>query len=151
LDKGMQIHKYLSAKQAAIAAGLLLLVAVAGFVRAQGGSPRLQQAPHNASPTAQAKSGANPADDFAGLTYTDEQKDKIGSIHQDIKARMDAVTNDDKLNADQKGAMLSGYQRMERGQVFKVLTLEQQKEVLKREHARQAAEKVDKNKQVAPR
>jgi len=147
----MQINKYLSAKPAAIAAELLLLVAVAGFVRAQGGSPALVQTSHNASPPAQAKSDANPADVFAGLTYTDEQKAKIGAIHQDIKAHMDAVTNDSKLNADQKAAMLSGYQRLERGQVFKVLTSEQQREVLKRERARQAAEQVDRNKQVAPR
>jgi hypothetical protein len=147
----MQINKYLSAKQAAIAAGLLLLVAVAGFVRAQGGSPALSQAPHNASPTAQAKRDANPADDFAGLTYTDEQKAKISAIHQDIKTRMEAVTNDGKLNADQKEAMLTGYQRMERGQVFMVLTSEQQKEVLKRERVRKAAQQVDRNKQVAPR
>ena len=147
----MQINKYLSAKQAAIATGLLLLVAVSGFARAQGGSPALPQAPHNASPAAQAKRNANPADDFAGLTYTDEQKAKIDAIHRDIRARMDAVANDAKLNADQKEAMLTGYQRIERGEVSKVLTPEQRREVLKRERARQAAEQVDRNKQVAPR
>jgi hypothetical protein len=29
--------------------------------------------------------------DFAGLNFTDDQKARINKIHEDIKARMDAV------------------------------------------------------------
>ena len=78
-------------------------------------------------------------DDFAGLNFTDDQKERINKIHEDFKARLDAVIKDDKLNTDQKGAMLQGFQRMERGEVYKVLTREQQAEVRKRILARRAA------------
>jgi hypothetical protein len=80
-----------------------------------------------------------PMDDFAGLNFTDDQKERINKIHEDFKARLDAVIKDDKLNPDQKGAMLQGFQRMERGEVYKVLTREQQAEVRKRILARRAA------------
>ncbi len=88
-------------------------------------------------------------DDFAGVNYTNEQQAKIRQIHQDIKARMDAVVKDKKLSPEQKGAMLQGYQHMERGEIYKMLTTEQRTEVRKRVLARrQAAEKVEeKNKQ----
>ena len=71
-------------------------------------------------------------DDFAGLSFNEEQKAKIQQIRQDIKSRMDAVTKDDKLSQDQKDAMLFGFHRMERSQVFEVLTPEQQAEVRKK-------------------
>jgi len=40
---------------------------------------------------------------------------------------------------------------MERSQVFKVLTTQQQKEVLRRARARQAAEQAEQNKQSSPK
>jgi Spy/CpxP family protein refolding chaperone len=71
-------------------------------------------------------------DIFAGLQYTDEQKAKISTIHEAMKARVDAVIKDDKLNPDQKGAFLQGFERMERSQIYEVLTPEQKAEVGKR-------------------
>jgi Spy/CpxP family protein refolding chaperone len=59
---------------------------------------------------------------------------------------MDAVVKDEKLDTEQKGAMLGGLRRMERGQVFKVLTPEQQKEVGKRVLIRRAAEQEENKK-----
>jgi Spy/CpxP family protein refolding chaperone len=47
--------------------------------------------------------------------------------------------------------MLDGYRRMERGQVFNVLTPEQQIEVRKRVRARRAAEQEERKKQSLPR
>jgi Spy/CpxP family protein refolding chaperone len=89
-------------------------------------------------------------DDFAGLEYTDEQKARINQIHQDMKSRMDVVVKDEKLNADQRNAMLQGYGRMERAQVFKVLTPEQQKEVLKKIRARRVEQQQEKKQQHSP-
>jgi len=80
------------------------------------------------------------------LKYTDDQKEKIDQIHQDMKSRMDLVVKDEKLSPDQKDAMLQGYRRLERSQVFKLLTPEQQREVRKRISARRAAEQEKKKK-----
>jgi Spy/CpxP family protein refolding chaperone len=79
-----------------------------------------------------------PADDFAGLDYSDEQKTEIDQIQRHSKALMDAVVKDDKLTADQKDAMLMGYKRIEYGQVYKVLTPQQQKQIRQRIQARRA-------------
>ena len=86
-------------------------------------------------------------DDFAGLTYTTDQKAKIRQIHQDMKKRMDTVAKDNKLSPEQKWAMLQGYQHMERGQVYKVLTADQQKEVRKKALARRAAAQKEQQKE----
>jgi len=51
-----------------------------------------------------------------------------------------------KYTDDQKDAMLQGYRRLERSQVFKLLTPEQQREVRKRISARRAAEQEKKKK-----
>jgi len=68
-----------------------------------------------------------------------------------MKTRRDAVVKDEKLTADQRDAMLEGYERMERGQVFKLLTTEQRKEVRERIRARHAAEQVEQKKQSPPK
>jgi hypothetical protein len=81
------------------------------------------------------------------LKFTEDQKAKIDQIHQNMKSNLDAVVKDKDLNEDQKEAMLEGFRRMERGQVFKVLTPEQQTEVRKRVLARHAAEQQEHKKQ----
>ena len=85
------------------------------------------------------------------LNLTDDQKAQIDKIHQSMKTRTDAVIKDEKLTPEQRDAMLAGYQRMERGQVFKLLTAEQQKEVRKRIRARHVAEQEEKKKQFPPK
>jgi hypothetical protein len=85
------------------------------------------------------------------LTYTDEQKARIDQIHQDIKSRKDAVVKDEKLTPEQRDAMLSGFGRMERTQVFKVLTTDQQKEVIKRIRQRHVAEQEEKKRLSPPK
>jgi Spy/CpxP family protein refolding chaperone len=84
---------------------------------------------------------SNPQNDFAGLTFTDEQKAKIAQIQGDMKPRMDTVAKDKNLTPEQKGAMLDGYHRMEQQQIFAVLTPEQQTEVRKKMVARRSAER----------
>jgi Spy/CpxP family protein refolding chaperone len=77
-------------------------------------------------------------DDFAGLKFTDEQKAKIDEIHRRIATRKDVVVKSEKLDADQKEAMIAGLGRMERSEIAKLLTPEQQRKVLQKVRAGQA-------------
>ena len=126
-------------KPVAIAAGLFFLCAAAGLSRAQSSLPSAVQSWKADSPEAQQKKDALPADDFDGLQYTDEQKTEIDKIHQELKSRKEAVIKTEKLTADQKDAMLSGYTRIEYGEIYKVLTPDQQRQVQQRARARKAA------------
>jgi len=135
------------AKRLDVVGALIFLFAVPGLTCAQSAPPGSVQAPKVASPGTQAKRDSFPADDFAGLTYSEAQKTEIDQIQRTTKAHMDAVVNDQMLTADQKDAMLLGYKRLEYGQVYKVLTPEQQKQVRQKIHARQAADQAAKRKQ----
>jgi Spy/CpxP family protein refolding chaperone len=136
------------AKRVVLASGFLFLCAVPGLESAQSNPPGATPTPQAASPTARPKKGTPPADYFAGLTLTDDQKAKIAEIRKDAKSHMDAVRKDEKLSPDQKDAFLSGLRRMENGEIFKVLTPEQQKEVRQRVRAQHAAEQ--QQKKAAP-
>lgn len=145
------MNKNRFAKRLAAAAGFFFLCAAPGLTHAQSSPPSPAPTPYKPLPVARPKKVTPPTDDFAGLQYTDEQKARIDQIHQDMKSRMDAVVKDGKLTVEQKDAMLAGYQRMERSQVFKALTSQQQKEVLGRARARHAAEQAEQNKQSSPK
>jgi len=77
---------------------------------------------------------------------TDDQKAKINQIHQNAKSRLEAVAKDEKLSPEAKDAMLQGYRRIENGQIFDVLTPEQQQEVRKRMSAWRAAARQDQHR-----
>lgn len=141
----------------AIAALFLFLSAAPGRIFAQsapppaGGPPPSIAAP--AAPAQPSRAGHGVEDDFAGLSYTDEQKAKIDEIRKNMHARMAVVAKDDKLTPDQKEAMLVGLKRLETADMFKVLTPDQQKEVLKKAQARRATEQAGQKQQyptVAP-
>lgn len=119
---------------AAVAAGLVFLFNLPAIIRAQSSPPPppATEIPQKTLPPPRAKKAPAPTDIFAGLQYTDDQKAKISKIHEDMKARVDAVIKDDKLNPDQKGAFLQGFERMERSKIYEVLTPEQKVEVGKR-------------------
>jgi hypothetical protein len=144
------MNKNRFAKQVAVAVGFYLLCASAGLARTQSSPSVLVQTPNAASPAAQPKKDAHPPDVYAGLQFTDDQKAKISQIHQNMKSHMDAVTKDEKLNEDQKQAMLEGYRRMENGEIFKVLTPEQQEEVRKRVNALRAAKQKEEQQKKKP-
>jgi len=137
------------AKSVAVAVAFLFLGVTPGLTRQQSApssSPpqsaapaNVQTAPHAATPRVRPKREATPEDDFAGLTYTDEQKAKINKIYETAKMRADAIKRDEKLNPDQKQAMLDGYRRMEIREMFGVLTPEQQAEVREKALARRKA------------
>jgi hypothetical protein len=136
-------------KSVVIAIGFFFLCTAARLTRAQSASPSAVQAPKAPSPGAQPKKDAS-ADDFAGLQYSDEQKTEIDHIRQDMKSRKDAVVKDQTLTADQKDAMLLGYTRMENGLIYKTLTPDQRRQVSKRMHERQAADKASQTQQPQP-
>ena len=140
------------ARRLVAGAGLFFLCAVPVLTLAQSAPPAPVQTPLNTTRPIRTKK-PGPMDDFAGLNYTDDQKARINQIHEDFKARMDKVVQDDKLSPEQKGAMLQGFQHMERGEVYKVLTREQQIEVRKRilaRHTEAQKEQQEKNKQAVP-
>jgi Spy/CpxP family protein refolding chaperone len=132
------MNKNRLAKAVAVVSGFIFLCAVPELSRAQSAPPTSVQAPKVTSSGAQAKRDSVPADDFAGLDYSEEQKTEIDQIQRHTKALMDAVVKDDKLTADQKDAMLMGYKRIEYGQVYKVLTPQQQKQIRQKIQARRA-------------
>lgn len=134
----------------AMTVGFLFLSVAPGLTSGQKNPPGLVEAQPVTSPAARAKHAPEPMDDFAGLHYTPDQQAKVDKILRDMKLRIEAVTRDERLNQDQKGAMLLGLARMERGQVFSILTKEQQKEVRERIKARQAAERAEQMQNQPP-
>ena len=139
------------ARRAALAAGLFFLATAPRLTRGQSNPPSPALAPQPASPLARAEADARAKDIFAGLTFTPEQQLKIRQIHQDFKSRREAVVRDDKLNEDQKQAMMEGFHRLENGEVFKVLTPEQQKQIRQNTAAKRAADKAAQEKQAQPK
>lgn len=142
------MNKRRSAKRVAVGAGLFFLFTLPALTRPQSSPPAPTRIPHRTSPPPRAKKASTSADIFAGLQYTEDQKAKISKIHEDMKSRMDAVIKDGKLGPEQKGAFLEGFERMERSEVYKVLTPQQQIEVRKRMQAlrRDAQKEPEKNK-----
>jgi Spy/CpxP family protein refolding chaperone len=125
---------------AALAAQLLVLcAAIPALSGAQGVVPRSAAGPPHALAAARQSQPPGPSDDFAGLKFTADQKAKVDLIHKDAKLRRDTVIKDQKLSAEQRDAMLRGLERIERGQMYRVLTPEQQAEVRKRFLARREA------------
>lgn len=138
-----------SARLLIAVSGFLFLLAIPAIAETQSTplSPtqRPQMLPHASRPKAAARS----VDYLQGLTLTEDQKAKIDQIHQDMKSRMDIVAKDPAEDGTAKGAMLEGLARMERRQVFLVLTPEQQAEVRKKVMAGRVAEQ-EKNKTALP-
>jgi hypothetical protein len=133
-----------------VVAELFFLSAAPGLARAQGGNPGLVKTTHVDLPVGRPTRDTRATDDFAGLKFTDDQKAKIDEVHQHMATRKDAVIKSDKLNADQKEAMVAGLGRMERGQIVKLLTPEQQTEVLKKVRAEHAGTQKEETKRALP-
>jgi hypothetical protein len=137
--------------RATAVAELFFLSAAPGLMGAQVTQPALVQPQRIASPAAPPMRDTRITEDFAGLKFTDDQKEKIGEVHQHMTMRKDAVIKSDKLNAEQKEAMVAGLGRMERGQIVKLLTPEQLKEVLKKVRSGHEATQEEETKRSLPR
>ncbi len=92
----------------------------------------------------------DPLDDFTDLTYSPDQKARIEQIRENSRKRMHDVAIDTKLSPEQRGAMIDGIQRLERFDVYKLLTSEQQADVRKRAAARREAAQRDRQRQAPP-
>jgi hypothetical protein len=136
------------ARRVALVAGVCFLCEAPQLSCAQSRQPALVQAPPVASPAARQKRDTRSIDYFGGLSFTADQKETIDTIHRNIELRIDATVKDRKLDTEQSDAMIDGLRRMERGQIFQVLTPEQQKEVRKRIQAQRVAEQEKKKKFV---
>ena len=138
-------------KRVLVACGLLLLLVAPGLVGSQSNSSEAPATPHPASPAAPPKRDTPPIDDFAGLTFTDDQKAKIAQIRQNAKLRREAVVKNERLTQGQKDVTLERLQSLENSEIFRVLAPDQQAEVRKRIMARHAAEQqTQQSKQAVP-
>jgi len=138
-------------KRVLVACGLLLLLVAPGLVGSQSNSSEAPATSHPASPAAPQKRDTRPIDDFAGLTFTDDQKAKIAQIRQNAKLRSEVVVKNERLTQGQKDVTLERLQSLENSEIFKVLAPDQQAEVRKRIMARHAAEQqAQQSKQAVP-
>jgi Spy/CpxP family protein refolding chaperone len=128
-----------------IAAGLMLLLAAPAPARPASVFDGAMQAPIPASSGSLPKNDSLP-DYFAGLNYTDDQKAEIAQIRHNLATRRGAVAKDDRLTQDQKDAMILGYTHLENGEIFKVLTPEQRRQVRQRLQARGATDQAAQKK-----
>ena len=134
-------------QNAALAAMLLLPFAVSGSGHADSPQSRPVQTP---SPAQQGPQKiASMDDNFAGLDLSDEQKTEITKIRQETDERKTVVAKSTTLNQDQKDAMITGYTRLQYSQMFRVLTLSQQK-VVRKIIDGQRAEAAKQEKRPAP-
>ena len=148
--KCVRRHRNRVGKRVLVTCGLLLLLVAPGLVGSQSNSSEAP-APHPASPAAPPKRDTRPIDDFAGLTFTDDQKAKIAQIRQNAKLRREAVVKNERLTQGQKDVTLERLQSLENSEIFKVLAPDQQAEVRKRIMARHAAEQqAQQSKQAVP-
>jgi Spy/CpxP family protein refolding chaperone len=123
----------------AMASFALLMCALPGSTRSVYAQQSSTPSPTPAMPGNLPDVDAHLAEDFKGLTFTDDQKTQIDQIRQDMGKRKAIVSKDAKLTQDQRDAMMQGYSRLEYGQIYKVLTPEQRREVHRNSAARQAA------------
>jgi hypothetical protein len=158
------MHKSRNLIRVGVFAGSLLLVGLLGLTQAASGLPGGEisqtqaaalttQGPfnprrthHTSAPVNRSKKSPPHEDALAGITLSDDQKAKIAQIHQDMKSRMDVVAQDAGSAGWQKNAMLEGLQRMERRQVFQILSPEQQGQIREKALAERAAEQQKKQK-----
>ena len=142
--KGMRMNRKRFARAVAVAAGFFFLCTALESARGQSNTPSPESTPGKPAPMGRTQRVPSKGDDFAGVKFTDEQQAKIDEIHRRMASRKDVVVKSRTLQADQKDAMVAGLGRMERGEIIKLLTPEQQKEVLKKARSAQAAAREDK-------
>jgi len=131
---------------ATIAVCVILLCAVQRSAHADTSSRHTMEIPNPALPGSQHL--ISPADDFAGLGLSDEQKSEIEKIRTNTEMHRGLVAKNPSMNSDQKDAMIEGYTRQEYTRIFRILTPIQQKIVRQRVMAHRAAEMDSKNPQA---
>lgn len=133
------MNKIAFVKRFVIAGGFLFLCTAPKLAYGQASPLGAAPPPPMRSPAAPPRNSTRPPDLLAGLTLTDDQQVKIDQIRADTKSRLAAVANDKRLSPEATDAMLRGFERIENGKIFEVLTPEQQREVRRRMSAWRAA------------
>ena len=133
------MNKIAFVKPVVVAGAFLILCAAPKPAFAQSSQPGAAPPPPIRSAAAPPRNSTAPPDLLEGLTLTDDQQVKIDRIREDTRSRLAAVANDKKLSPEAADAMFRGFQRIENGKIFEVLTPEQQREVRRRMSAWRAA------------
>jgi Spy/CpxP family protein refolding chaperone len=132
----MGMNKIGFVKRVVVGGGFLFAAALSfGQLNPPSAAPPLALRPTSAPRS----NSAPPPDLLVGVTLTDVQKTKIEEIREQTKSQLAAVASDKTLSPETMDAMMRGYQRIENGKIFDVLTPEQQVEVRKRMAAWKAA------------
>ncbi len=123
-------------QQTVVTAGLLALCGLPAAVRAQDASQGTMQAQDQAAP---GRHGHGQEEELAKLNLSDDQKAQVKKIHEDMKAKMDAVKSDSSLSPDQQRAKEQEIRKSSHEQVKQLLTPDQRKQMKSDEMARKAA------------
>jgi Spy/CpxP family protein refolding chaperone len=126
------MNKIAFVKPVVVAWGFLFLCAAPKLTFGQSSPLGAAPPPPMRSASAPPRNSTPPPDLLEGLTLTDDQQVKIDQIRKDTRSRLAAVANDKRLSPEATDAMLRGFQRIENGKIFEVLTPEQQREVRRR-------------------
>jgi len=116
--------------------GLLLAGTFAPTAFGQGGGQE-QSAPPPASQPAP-RMHEHHGDRFAGLNLTDDQKAQIKKIHEDAKAKADAVKADSSLSDADKQAKVKAIHHAAMKQAHALLTPEQREQLKAKMRERRA-------------
>ena len=92
--KGMRMNRKRFARGVAVAAGFFFLCTAPESACAQSSTTSPMPTPPKTARVSRPMRVPSKGNDFAGLKYTDEQKEKIQEIHQNFKSRMDVVVKD---------------------------------------------------------
>jgi len=121
-------------QQSVVTAGLLALCGLPAAVRAQDAPQGTMQAQDQAAPGRQGQD-----EELAKLNLSDDQKTQVKKIHEDMKAKMDALRSDSSLTADEQRARAQEIRKSSHERVKQILTPDQRKQMKSDEMARKAA------------
>ena len=117
-------------------AGLLVVATFAPTAFGQSGTPDQSTPPAASQPAPRAHGHGESL--FAGLNLSDDQKAQIKKIHEDARAKADAVKVDSLLSATDKQAKIKEIHRSAMTQARGVLTPEQRQELKAKRRERRA-------------
>jgi Spy/CpxP family protein refolding chaperone len=120
-----------------LSVGGLLLASAFGSTAFAQTATQDQSTPSAASQPAP-RMHEHPGDRFAGLNLTDDQKAQMKKIHEDARAKADAVKADSSLSDTDKQAKMKEIHRDAKKQAQAVLTPDQRKQLKAKMRERRA-------------
>ncbi len=120
-----------------LGAGLLALTGLPRLATAQDNSQ--EPAPSAQQPAPSPRQGMHGQRMLERLNLTDDQKAQIKKIHEDARAKMDAIRTDSSLSDAERKAKIQEIRRSTMRQVHAVLTPEQRQQLREEMRQRRAA------------